>query len=156
MDEESPVHEISATTTIDAPPAQVWQVLDETAAYGDWNPFIPELDGELVVGSRLRVRIVPPGGGGMTFRPTVTAVDRERHLAWLGRLGLPGLFDGTHSFTLAPRPDGGTDLTQREVFRGLLVPLFGSMLRRTEAGFVAMNDALRARAEERNRAGTGQ
>jgi hypothetical protein len=142
------VREISVVTTVDAPPALVWAVLTDTAAYRSWNPFIPELGGELRPGGRLRVRIVPPGSRGMTFRPTVTALEEGRELAWLGRLGVPGLFDGTHSFTLTPRPDGGTDLTQREVFRGLLVPAFASTLRRTEAGFAAMNEALRTRAEE--------
>ena len=145
------MRELSVTTTVAAPPALVWEVLTDTAAYGAWNPFIPELSGELQRGRRLRVRIVPPGSRGMTFRPTVTAVEDGRELAWLGRLGLPGLFDGEHSFTLTPRPDGGTELMQREVFRGLLVPAFGSTLRRTGAGFAAMNEALRSRAEERSR-----
>jgi hypothetical protein len=147
------VREISVTTTIAAPPSTVWAALTDTAAYGAWNPFIPELSGELREGARLRVRIVPPGGSGMTFRPTVTVVEPERRLAWLGRLGLPGIFDGTHSFTLATRADGGTDLVQREVFRGLLVPLFASTLRKTEAGFAAMNEALRELAESAARSG---
>ncbi len=141
------MQQLSVTTTIDAPPALVWQVLTDTAAYGAWNPFIPELAGELQPGRRLRARITPPGGRGMTFRPVVTVVQDGRELAWLGRVGLPGLFDGAHSFTLTPRPDGGTELTQREVFRGVLVPLMAGTLRRTEAGFAAMNEALRHRAE---------
>ncbi|MGX5655665.1 SRPBCC family protein [Geodermatophilus nigrescens] len=142
------MRELSAATTVAAPPAVVWRVLTDTSAYGAWNPFIPELTGQLRVGQRLRVRIVPPGGRGMTFRPTVTAVEEERELAWLGRLGVPGLFDGTHSFTLTPRADGGTDLLQREVFRGVLVPLVAGTLRQTETGFRAMNEALRSRAED--------
>ncbi|MGY1650541.1 SRPBCC family protein [Geodermatophilus sp. SYSU D01119] len=142
------MRELRAATTVAAPPAVVWRVLTDTSAYGTWNPFIRELTGELREGRRLRVRIVPPGGRGMTSRPTVTVVEEGRELAWLGRLGLPGLFDGTHSFTLAPRADGGTDLLQREVFRGVLVPLFGGTLRQTEVGFTAMNEALRRRAED--------
>ena len=141
------MRELSVTTNIDSPPEVVWQVLTDTSAYREWNPFIPELSGEFREGRRLKVRIVPPGGRGMTFRPTVTAVEEGRTLAWLGRLGLPGLFDGAHSFTLTPRTDGGTELTQREVFRGLLVPVLGGMLGQTEAGFAAMNEALKGRAE---------
>ncbi|RBY87776.1 SRPBCC domain-containing protein [Blastococcus sp. TF02A-30] len=145
------MREISVTTSIAAPPQVVWAELTDTGSYGTWNPFIPELSGELREGARLRVRIVPPGGSGMTFRPTVTTVEEGHRLAWLGRLGVPGLFDGTHSFTLTPRADGGTDLTQREEFRGLLVPLFGGTLAKTEAGFAGMNEALKVRAEERGR-----
>jgi hypothetical protein len=141
------VRQLSVTTTIAAPPAVVWEVLTDTAGHSAWNPFLTEFAGELAVGRRLRVRIAPPGGRAMTFRPVVTAAEPERELAWLGRAGLPGLFDGAHSFTLAPRPDGGTELTQSERFRGLLVPLMRTALRRTEAGFTAMNEALRDRAE---------
>lgn len=148
------MRQLSVTTTIDAPPAVVWKVLIDGAGHRAWNPFITELTGELVAGRRLRVRIAPPGGRPMTFRPTVTAVEPERRLAWLGRAGLPGIFDGAHSFTLAPRPDGGTDLTQSEVFRGLLVAAMRATLLHTEAGFTAMNEALRERAETLVRQGS--
>ena len=60
---------ISVTTDISAPRATVWAVLTDLAAYPAWNPFILTAEGELGVGSRLAVRIQPPGGGAMTFRP---------------------------------------------------------------------------------------
>ncbi|MGY1915190.1 SRPBCC family protein [Blastococcus sp. SYSU DS0973] len=142
------MRQLSVTTAIDATPTVVWDVLIDTAAYAAWNPFIPEVLGALEPGQRLRVRITPPGGKGMTFRPVVTTVVPGRDLAWLGRVGLPGIFDGAHSFAVRPRPGGGTEFTHSEVFRGLLVPVMGAALRRTEAGFAAMNDALRDRAEE--------
>lgn len=64
------------------------------------------------------------------------------------RLALPGLFDGRHIFELQPAP-GGTRLVQREEFRGILVPLFARSLdRNTARGFVAMNEALKARVEQ--------
>lgn len=146
------MRQLSVTTTIDAPAALVWEVLTDAAGYATWNPFITELTGELSVGRRLRVRIAPPGGRAMTFRPVVTEAEPGRRLAWLGRVGMPGLFDGLHSFTLTPRPDGGTELVQCEEFRGLLVPLMGTALRRTELGFTEMNEALRGRAQALARA----
>ena len=145
---------LSVTTAIDAPAALVWQVLVDTERYGEWNPFITDFSGELVAGRRLRVRIAPPGGRPMTFRPVVTEVEHGRRLAWLGRAGLPGIFDGAHSFTLTSRPEGGVDLTQGELFRGVLVPAMATTLERTEAGFAAMNEALRGRAESLARPGS--
>ncbi|MGH3025091.1 MAG: hypothetical protein ACRDLR_01415 [Gaiellaceae bacterium] len=59
----------------------------------------------------------------MNFKPTVTASEPTRYLAWLGRLGFPRLFDGAHEFTLLSNERGGTSFTQRETFRGVLVPL---------------------------------
>lgn len=142
--------EIATEILIDAPPARVWAVLTDFAAYGAWNPFMPEMSGALEAGTRLRVRIVPPGSGGMTFRPRLLAVTPERELRWRGHLLIPGLFDGEHRFLLES-VDGGqrTLFRHGESFSGLLLPLiFGARAQAaTRAGFEAMNAALKLRAE---------
>lgn len=138
---------LSHTIDIDAPADRVWAVLTDTAAYPEWNPFMTKLEGELAPGSRLAVTIVPPGGKSNDFSPTVTAVEPGRRLAWLGRLLLPWIFAGAHSFELRPLTAGSTRFTQSERFSGLLVPFLRGMLRSTEEGFAAMNTALAARAE---------
>jgi hypothetical protein len=141
---------ITRTVDLDATPRQVWDILTDAPAHADWNPFITRMEGELRVGNKIDVRIAPSGGRPMTFHPTVTDVAAESRLAWLGRFLVPGLFDGAHSFTLEALPNGGTRLVQSETFRGLLVPFAGRLLERTEAGFVAMNEALRRRLTERH------
>ena len=139
---------VLTTVDIDAPAAVVWEVLTDLDRYAEWNPFVVEAAGEAAVGARLEVRISPPGGRATTFRPTVTAADPERRFAWLGRLGVPGLFDGAHRFELERRADG-TRLVQAEDFRGVLVPLLARSLDAgTRAGFEAMNAALARRAED--------
>jgi hypothetical protein len=138
---------IRVVTEIAAPAATVWAELSAVTEYAAWNPFITTFRGQLVAGSRLDIRIAPPGGRAMTFRPTVTAVQEGRRLEWLGRLVLPGVFDGRHSFQLEALGDGRTRLTQAEEFSGVLVPFTRTMLERTRAGFEAMNEALRLRAE---------
>ena len=119
----------------------------ETERYPEWNSFIQLLEGEIREGARLRVRIAPPGSKGITLRPTVVAADAPRRFAWLGHLGVRGVFDGEHSHELEALADTRTRYTQREVFRGVLVPLTGSVIDRTTDGFRAMNEALKARAE---------
>jgi hypothetical protein len=144
---------IETTIEIDASPAEVWEALTDAAAYPDWNPFIRSLEGDLQVGAKLRVRIEPPNGRGITLRPTVVAVVRDAELRWLGRLGLPRIFDGEHRFAVEPLDDGRrTRFVHAERFRGVLVPLLGSLLRNTEAGFTSMNEALRRRVEMASRA----
>ena len=81
-------------------------------------------------------------------------IEAEQELSWLGRLFIPGLFDGQHSFELELRPGGGTRFTQSEHFRGVLVPLMGRLLSDTGKGFEAMNEALRDRAEARQQTST--
>jgi hypothetical protein len=138
---------------IDAPPAVVWEQLADTNAYPEWNPFVRRLTGELHAGATLTVRIAPPGGRAMTFRPTVLAAEIGRELRWRGRLLIPGLFDGEHSFRLEPLPGGRTRLIQSERFRGLLVGLSGTTLQKTRLGFEQMNHTLKLRAEAAGRTG---
>ena len=84
----------------------------------------------------------------MTFKPTVRAVEVHRELRWLGRLLLPGLFDGEHSLRIEPRDGGRSRFVQSERFTGLLVGLVRGALTKTEAGFEEMNAALNARVEQ--------
>jgi hypothetical protein len=134
---------------IDAPPSVVWAVLTNTGSYPDWNPFIRRVSGDLREGAKLDVRIEPPGGRAMSFKPTVLNLEDERELRWLGRFLLRGLFDGEHIFRLEALGEGGTRFTQAERFSGILVRGFGSTLDYTELGFEQMNRALKAQAEAR-------
>ena len=133
---------ITTHLTVDGPVDQVWQTLTDLDGYAGWNPFITAGAGVVDVGQRLELRMQPPRGRAMTFKPWVTAVEAHRYLEWLGRLGMPGLFDGRHSFSLTPLSGGRTLLQQSETFTGVLVPVAGSILTRTRAGFEAMNQAL--------------
>ncbi len=139
--------ELSAKIEIEATAGRVWEVLTDFSAYPDWNPFIRRVEGTPATGARLAVRIEPPGGRGMVFRPKVLVAEPNRELRWLGRLGVRGLFDGEHSFRLEPLAADRVLLVQAERFSGLLVPLLGGMLGNTARGFDVMNRALKSRAE---------
>jgi len=139
---------LETSIDIDGAPAEVWSVLADVARYPEWNPFLRELSGALAVGARLRVRIEPPGGRAMTFRPTVRKAEPGRALVWLGHLIVPGLFDGEHSFEIEPVGIGAARFRQGETFRGLLtLVLPESVYESTRQGFEAMNRALKARVE---------
>lgn len=134
--------------TIDAPAEQVWRVLTDVDAYPDWNPFIPRITGALTPGSRIEVQLQPPGGRGMTMRPSIRDVDTNRELRWLGHLGIPGLFDGEHRFVIEPLGEERVRFVQEERFSGLLAPLVLRFVgEQTRQGFERMNQALKFRAE---------
>lgn len=136
---------VTTHLTINAPAEAVWETLTDLASYAAWNPFVTAASGDVGVGQRLDLTVKPPGGRATRFRPWVTAVEPHRYLEWLGHLALPGVFDGRHSFTLTPMSRGRTLLQQSETFTGMLTPLTGSLVDRTRAGFVTMNDALARR-----------
>jgi len=138
------MHKITTTMEINAPPRSVWKVLVDFQAHPQWHPFIRSIEGS-PRGEALRVSIQPVGGKGMTFRPRVLRAVPDQELRWLGRVLLPGIFDGEHFFKIEPLDDGRrTKFIQGERFTGLLVPLD----RGTRQGFEAMNQALKARVEE--------
>jgi hypothetical protein len=140
--------ELHSEIEIDAPAERVWHLLIDFASYPQWNPFIRKISGEPATGERLEVRIEPPGGRGMTFKPKVLNAEDNRKLRWQGHLMVPGLFDGEHSFTIQPLGENRVRFVQREAFRGLLVPLFSRSLdNNTQRGFEQMNRALKERAE---------
>src|SRR5947209_17565129 len=105
---------LQATVDINAPVHRVWSVLSDVAAYPEWNPFIRRIEGTLQPGSRLTVRIEPPRGSGMTFKPTVQAVEPNQLLCWLGHLVVPGVFDGEHSLRLEQLGSNRTRSNQSE------------------------------------------
>ncbi len=133
---------------IDAPAERVWHLLTDFASYPQWNPFIRTISGQPTKGERLEVRIEPPGGRGMTFKPKVLNAEPNRELRWLGHLLVPGLFDGEHSFIIQPLEEDRVRFVQREAFKGVLVPIFARSLEaNTQRGFEEMNRALKERTE---------
>jgi hypothetical protein len=101
---------------IDATPERVWAILTDFASYPAWNPFIQSIQGEPVAGSKLEVRIAPPDGKAMTFKPTVLNAEPNRELRWLGRVLFPRIFDGEHMLQIEPLADGRVRFVQAERF----------------------------------------
>ena len=140
--------ELHSEIQIDAPAERVWKLLTDFDSYPQWNPFIRNIIGQPAPGDRLEVRLAPPGGRAMTFRPKVLTAEPQRELRWLGHLLAPGLFDGEHSFSIQALDENRIRFVQREAFKGLLVPLFARSLEtNTQRGFEEMNRAFKERAE---------
>lgn len=140
--------EVSTDIEINAPAAKVWRELVNFAAYPDWNPFIPSIDGDLAQGNRLSVLVRPPNNNAMRFKPKVRVLQENRKIVWIGHFLFPGMFDGEHSFELTALSENKTRFVHKEKFSGALVPMFWSMLDKdTRQGFVNMNRALKARCE---------
>jgi hypothetical protein len=142
---------IQTEIIIDAPASTVWTLLTDLPGYADWNPFIVRSEGQVVPGARLR-NTMRNGDRDITFTPRVLHVEPGQRFEWLGHLWIKGLFDGRHTFEVKALGPNRCQLTQGEHFSGLLS---GLILRQigsdTRQQFVAMNQALKARAEEQVR-----
>jgi hypothetical protein len=128
--------------------AKVWDVLMNFDSYPKWNPFITSISGERKLGNRLTVSINPPGGKGMTFKPNILTLEANKEFRWKGKLGINGIFDGEHYFILEVLENDKTKFIQGEKFSGLLVPLVGKMLDKTQKGFQLMNESIKKECEK--------
>lgn len=135
-------HSIQTEITIDAPPEKVWKVFEETASYPDWNPFIQKVEGDYLVDEQITIHLKTVGGSEMSFEPVILEKG-EDHLTWRGRLLMPGIFTGEHSFKVEATGENKTRFIQRESFSGILVPIFD--FEDTENSLHAMNTALKNR-----------
>jgi hypothetical protein len=135
---------------IAASPEKVWRILTDFAEFPNWNPFIKKAKGNLTVGEKLEVFLQPSGTKGMNFNPTLLVVEKEREFRWLGKILIPGLFDGEHFFKIEPLDESKVKFIQGENFKGLLVRLLAKSLDTdTLRGFKEMNEALKKLAEDK-------
>lgn len=141
-------HQILTEIEIAADPARVWAILGDFASYPAWNPFLVRVRGEARPASRIAARVRLPRGPGMSFNARILTLQAERELRWIGRLPLPGIFDGDHRFLIDSIGPGKVRFEQREDYVGALVPLMRGWLEGDiRRGFEAMNAALKVRAE---------
>lgn len=145
------VWQVHTTRVVDADAASVWAVLTDLESYGDWNPTVTSLSGEIEVGETLAGRLSFPNGVVVPFRPTVRVVDPERELRWEVAVGGRGTIDAEHSVTIEPREDGRVVLEQVTRVEGVLAaPLMGRFGAGVRAAMEAMGEALAEVAAERS------
>ena len=143
--------ELKTFIDITATPERVWQVLTDLSAYPEWNPMVSRAEGVFAVGRR--VSLTMPRVHTLiraTQQFTVLEMTPYRRLRWRGRqgrLGMPGLLDADYTLTITPH-DGSVRIWEQMRFRGLLVHVVtGSYNRQRVPVHLAMDIALKERAE---------
>ena len=134
---------------IAAPAERVWAALTDFSRYPEWNPFMAHVEGELSVGSRLRVAFTTSEGGGWRQSPTLTMVEPGLELRWRSELWLRGLFDSEHFLSLSALESGNTRLVHGADLGGFLARFSGDRITQITRGCVGMNQALKRRVESR-------
>jgi uncharacterized protein YndB with AHSA1/START domain len=147
----------SAAATIDAPIDVVWAVMLDTAAYGDWNPFVHRVDCDSapVVGVPVRLHVRWANGRTACSPERITAVEPPHvadgvasALLSYAYEGVPhrlGLVHSVRHQRLTQEPDGPTVYETVQELTGPLVRLAGP--ERITDGFQRHAAGLRTRAE---------
>ena len=135
-----------ATTTIQATPETIWEILTDAAGYPKWDPNMERLEGTVALGNKIKAyTTLDPG---RAFPAKVTVFEPGKRMVWGSGLPL-GLFKGERTFTITPNGDGSVTFKSQEEFTGVLMPLFGRAipdLTQTFRDFVA---GLKQEAESR-------
>ena len=137
---------INTRVVINAPADKVRAIVVDYGAYPSWNPFVVKVAGDMSAGQDVRVTVHPVGQAEITGTGHVLASDPGR-IAWSGHLGFPGVFSGVHTFLIEADGPNRTVFSNNEKMQGLSVLFYD--FKPTEAAFVAMNQALKQRAEAR-------
>jgi len=142
------MQQVNSSIDIDAPASLVWAILTDFGSYKRWNPFIRAVLGRPSNGNALRVTLQRQGRAAVSTSSTLTYLREPRELRWRRRHLAPGLYTSEHRFRIESLSAGGVRFHQTEQIKGLFAALVGRGGRRaTEAGFRAMNRALKERAE---------
>lgn len=148
--ETEPVFVIEHEIEIDAPPDEVWKALTDFDAYGEWNPYVQRLEGDLAPGGTFTLIIIQENWEQpLTLHPTMVTFDAPDALGWHGTAIVTGVLETDHFFRLEPIGADRTRLLHAEEFRGWLAYRIDDEEhhRHTRAAFRAMNEALAARVE---------
>jgi hypothetical protein len=139
---------VISSIEIDGSANDVWNALVDFNNYGNWNPFITNIDGKANEGEEIKVTIALPFKQSMDFKLKVKTVTDGSEMIWLGQTLAPNILDGEHFLRVESLADNRTRFSQGEKFSGkllyLALPLIkGSVL----ANFNKMNEALKNKIE---------
>ncbi len=136
---------------IAASPEKVWGILSDFDSFGSWNPFISKVDGKLGEDEKIKIDVELKGSRTLKLNAIISKVVPNKELVWGG--GLPfGLFTGEHFYRIEKLGEDTVRFIHGENFTGLLVRfIWGAKGKQIGAAYVALNEALKKRAEEKER-----
>lgn len=140
---------IETEIEIAAAPEVVWKALTDYAGYGEWNPYLIRIEGELLAGSTIIVHSKPAPDRDVMVQPVdVVFLEAPRAMRWEGGMPDREQFKGDHWWVLEVLDEGSTRLRHFEHFSGALAPqiltAYGEAIR---ANFIRFNEALKAHVE---------
>ena len=135
----------SASTTINASPETIWNILTNTTGYPEWDTSMERIEGKLELGEKVTFFTKL---SSQSFPVKVTAFETDKKLVLTGGMPL-GLFKSERTHQLTPIEDGKTVFHTEEIFSGLLLPLIGKNIPDLTENFEGFVAALKKQAEHR-------
>jgi hypothetical protein len=139
---------IEQSIEIAAPAEIVWEVITDLPRYGEWNPFVVACRSSLEVGDPIEMRVAILKAFPQPQTEVVTAHTPGRQLCY-GLAAQPlGALESRRCHDVQALSDTRAQYRSSFVLSGWLNPVVHLLLGgRLKAGFGAMTEAIRVRAE---------
>jgi hypothetical protein len=132
---------------VQAPAQEIWKVIEDLPAWKDWNPLYPSAEGVLGFGAPLTLTLALPGRKPQVIRPIVESWTPNELIHWRLKI-LNGLIRSVRYIEIEKLTETGCIFSNGEIFEGFVAgPIIGSMRRTIRAGFAAMGEAVKQKAE---------
>lgn len=143
------MREVRTEIEIAAPSTKVWSILTDFNNWKEWNPIINQASGVASLGSELSITMRNEDGkDGPKYMPIITILQQPKSFRWRAKMMSEFVFTNDKVFELE-ETSSGTRLIHKELFSGMLVPLFWSKLNKGVVPMLkSMNDALKKTAEK--------
>jgi hypothetical protein len=140
---------VDTEIVIDAAAADVWTIQQNLRRYPEWNPYTPQVEGELRIGAPLRLRFaIWTGGLTVPASARVLSIVPEREARWAGHLLFDALLRAEHYHLIDPIAPERIRLRHGERFTGVLAVILAPLIALWAPGrYRAVNRALKQRAE---------
>ena len=141
--------EILTEIDINASASKTWEILTDFKNFPQWNPFIRQIDGTPIVGTKAQNISSYISVKNRTYQPTVTKAEPNHELRSYGKSFIPGFFNGERIFTIDSFETNHVHFVHKEIFTGILVGIIGNSLDKDMyQSFTKMNKALKQRVEQ--------
>lgn len=133
------------STTIDAPPEQVWPVLADAEAWSSWDSGVVRVEGALAAGAK--IELVSEVAPDRTFKLKVAELHEPEGFTLSSGMPL-GLFKGVRTYGLEPEGDR-TRFRMREDYSGPFAGMITRSMPDLQPSFDRFAAGLKAEVEQR-------
>jgi hypothetical protein len=132
---------------IQAPAEVIWDVLYDLERWSEWNPLYPKASGAIRIGSALNVTLAIPGQQPREIAPVILEWVPNEQLHWKLTL-FGGLVKNVRYIEIEQLAEASCIVSNGEIFGGWMGGTVARQMgRAVHRGFIAMNEALKDRAE---------
>jgi hypothetical protein len=142
------MRELRTEIMVSSNPEKIWTVLMDLPGWATWNPIVTKIEGPLKIGAKLLITMCDESGKkNMSYESTITELDENKRFSFIGSMMARFMFSAERIFEIEEKGEG-TQFIQREIYKGILVPIFWSKLNKRALPMLqSMNEALKRKVE---------